>query len=369
MARGRGGGRGGRGHGRRGGFGGHRGRFGRRHYHGRGGGGGFSNTAEAFEGVMDRMSAAPVVPKLMNGALILEGKDTEIIRNVDWFSQPVGTQFSQPMVIMQPTYQMMGQEQLMAQANLTTQEGMQQQWNQFDPQEFAEMYPQVQVQPQENSSIGWNPGQNNTADLSQQMATLQPGGQMGQGNMMQPGLMGDMQSLQFQANAMNMGLQPMITFQPSQPISQVPLVTQLHVTTVGNKTEPTGSACFWLTLISGMFLIFPLCFMCCTWWLKLVYPKYEVNPELYHSLVRFIRSSHGCRFLNLKVCDNAFNNEKARILFDGLQGTQLTAFAFENVAGNFNYAGSESDDFMVNAGLLRQLPMTVTMKWGEMVVA
>jgi hypothetical protein len=130
--------------------------------------------------------------------------------------------------------------------------------------------------------------------------------------------------------------------------------------------SPNTNACYWLTLITGFIFIFPLFCMDCTWWQKLVYPKYEVSLELYHSLIRFIRNCHSCRLLNLKVCDNAFNNEKARILFDGLQGTQLTAFAFENVAGNFNYAGSESDDFMVNAGLLRQLPMTVTMKWGDM---
>jgi hypothetical protein len=161
----------------------------------------------------------------------------------------------------------------------------------------------------------------------------------------------------------------MISFQPVPPISEAPVVEQLYVTVVGERIESTGWACFWLTIISGMFFIFPFFFMCCSWWQKKVFPKYEISSNFYLSLTRFARSSPNCRYLNIKVCDNAFTSDKARALFNGLQGSRLTAFSFTNVAGNFNYANNESDEFMTNANLLKQLPMTVTAKWGEMIMA
>jgi hypothetical protein len=161
------------------------------------------------------------------------------------------------------------------------------------------------------------------------------------------------------------GMQQMVTFQPATSAS-CPAIYQLHVTAIGNKTASSGTFCYILTLITAVLLIIPLFFMSCKWWQKLIYPKYEVNPELYHSVVRFIRRQESCVSLSLKVCDNGFDASKARILAEGLQGTRVVTFAFVNMAGLFNYAGSEADDFQENAAMIKQLPITVIMMWGTL---
>lgn len=55
---------------------------------------------------------------------------------------------------------------------------------------------------------------------------------------------------------------------PTQPISQA------NITIAGSQTSFGSDCCFILTIILGSFIIFPLCFMCCMWWRKIVYPRY-----------------------------------------------------------------------------------------------
>ena len=76
-----------------------------------------------------------------------------------------------------------------------------------------------------------------------------------------------------------MGIPPMSLI-PPMPISNMAqgtgqsLVYQANITIVGNKTSSRNSCCFCATYCLGSFLIFPLCFMCCMWWKKIVYPRY-----------------------------------------------------------------------------------------------
>jgi len=67
------------------------------------------------------------------------------------------------------------------------------------------------------------------------------------------------------------------------------------------------------------------------------------------------------------VADNAFNAEKASILYDGLIGSQVGAFNFINMALDCNYKQSEADNFMTNVACLKDLGQTKTsLTWGEM---
>ena len=59
----------------------------------------------------------------------------------------------------------------------------------------------------------------------------------------------------------------------------IPIHT-VDITVVGNTAETGNSACYCLTCLF-VCLIFPIFFMCCDWWKRIVYPKYEVNPETY----------------------------------------------------------------------------------------
>jgi hypothetical protein len=49
---------------------------------------------------MTLLASTVIVPRVMKSALILEGKDTDIVHNLDIFSQPAGTRFEKPIEVM-----------------------------------------------------------------------------------------------------------------------------------------------------------------------------------------------------------------------------------------------------------------------------
>ena len=67
---------------------------------------------------------------------------------------------------------------------------------------------------------------------------------------------------------------------------------------------------------------------------------YDLSVNFYRLVGTFIRKETQCRVLKLTVVDNAFNTEKARALYEGLQGTQLTGLTFVNFALACNYLGT-----------------------------
>lgn len=69
----------------------------------------------------------------------------------------------------------------------------------------------------------------------------------------------------------------------SQPIAEA------NITVVGNKTENGNQCCLISTIFLGGCLIFPLFFMCCSWWKKIVSCKYDLNIEFYRLLGDFLR--------------------------------------------------------------------------------
>jgi hypothetical protein len=110
------------------------------------------------------------------------------------------------------------------------------------------------------------------------------------------------------------------------------LVQQASITLVGNKTKPSNTCCFSVTILLGAFFIIPLCFMCCMWWKKIVYPTYEVSIEAYQALADLIQRLPNLSQLNLTVVDSAFNAEKARMLHEALSRTRITGLNFTNRA-------------------------------------
>ena len=81
-------------------------------------------------------------------------------------------------------------------------------------------------------------------------------------------------------------------------------------------------------------------FLCCMCTRQLTYPRYDLSVNFYRLVGTFIRKETQCRVLKLTVVDNAFNTEKARALYEGLQGTQLTGLTFVNFALACNYLGT-----------------------------
>ena len=150
----------------------------------------------------------------------------------------------------------------------------------------------------------------------------------------------------------------------------VPVTTQNHfpkidITVIGNKTSAYNACCYCFTMFFASLLIFPLCFMCCMWWKKIVYPKYEVNIEFYRAVGRFLRSTNTVTHLTLNICDNAFDAAKARALYESLEGTSLQQFTLSNKALACNYQSDEADSFLQNVTPIKGLNMTANMTWGD----
>lgn len=105
---------------------------------------------------------------------------------------------------------------------------------------------------------------------------------------------------------------------------------------VGNKTKPSNQCCMWFTIMFGC-LIFPILFMYCVWWKRLVHPHYEMNIKFYRSISPFLRTCTTCTALTVTVVGNAFDKQRADILYESIQGTQLRSFTFENKAIAIDY--------------------------------
>lgn len=116
-----------------------------------------------------------------------------------------------------------------------------------------------------------------------------------------------------------------------------PIFTEASITVVGVKTSPGSRCCALMTALLGACLIFPLFFMCCIWWKKIVHPLYSLAPEFYRAIGTFLARERHCRMLNLTVYDNSFNAQKARILYESLAGSSLTGFSFTNGVLACNY--------------------------------
>jgi hypothetical protein len=61
-------------------------------------------------------------------------------------------------------------------------------------------------------------------------------------------------------------------------------------------------------------LIFPIFFMCCDWWKKIVSPFYEISFQTYQTLARIINQNSTINYLNLTVVDNALDAQKINLL-------------------------------------------------------
>mgnify|MGYP003338793558 CR=1 FL=1 len=87
--------------------------------------------------------------------------------------------------------------------------------------------------------------------------------------------------------------------------------------------------CFVCTILWGSILLFPLCFMCCDWWMKMVYSSYEVPESTYKALQNLICNTP-LQTLTLTVTDNRLNTTKAQILYDLLSRSQVKGFTLVN---------------------------------------
>lgn len=115
---------------------------------------------------------------------------------------------------------------------------------------------------------------------------------------------------------------------PGLPQPPPNFIQEAKLNVAGTKASTTSFCCMMMTFMLGSFFIFPLFFMCCSWWKSIVFPKYEVSLEFYKAVGRFLRTCTTCVSLSVVVVDSAFDQAKARALYQSLEGTQLKNFTF-----------------------------------------
>ena len=77
-------------------------------------------------------------------------------------------------------------------------------------------------------------------------------------------------------------------------------------------------------------LHFALCFMCCSWWQKIVSAVFEIRNETYVAINTFLANNPHIKVLNLRVVDNTFNATKARFIYDIAETNRLTGLTLVN---------------------------------------
>lgn len=95
-----------------------------------------------------------------------------------------------------------------------------------------------------------------------------------------PGNMVPMEQMAFDPMYANQGMGypgPPGQLMPPQPMAMPTSFPKVDIMAVGNKTKSYNSTCYTFTFLLGGCCILPLLFMCCMWWKKIVYPKYELN--------------------------------------------------------------------------------------------
>ena len=95
--------------------------------------------------------------------------------------------------------------------------------------------------------------------------------------------------------------------------------------------------CMVCTFIAGGFLIFPLCFMCCNWWKKMVFPVFDIPMTTWQAIGRLFTLPN-LQAITLNLADNTFDKSKADLLYSyASEARNLKGMTFVNSASHFDY--------------------------------
>lgn len=114
----------------------------------------------------------------------------------------------------------------------------------------------------------------------------------------------------------------------------------------------------------GGVLIFPLAFMFCNWWKKVVYPAFEIPETTYHAL-QVLLSAPNMETISLSFVDNCLTKVKTEIMYKIFsRATSLKSLTFVNGAGMFDYENQEFTNFKDNFLPIKRLPILSDIRWG-----
>lgn len=134
-------------------------------------------------------------------------------------------------------------------------------------------------------------------------------------------------------------------------------IREATINCTGTQISEMNMMCLICTICWGSFLIFPLCFMCCDWWMRMTYPSFDVPESTYRALQNLILGSP-LQTLSMTVTDNRLGAQKAQILYDILSRSQLKGFTLVNGAGHYDLDNNEYSNFVENMRVLKKLPIS-----------
>jgi hypothetical protein len=114
----------------------------------------------------------------------------------------------------------------------------------------------------------------------------------------------------------------------------------------------------------GSIFLFPLFFICCDWWKKIINKLYSVEMSGYEGAAQLILNSRADD-VYLMVQDNLFNESKAQVLIKALERSAVRNFVFNNVAVGFNSDGSNFSDFDIYMRPIKSLGMRSDISWAS----
>jgi hypothetical protein len=138
----------------------------------------------------------------------------------------------------------------------------------------------------------------------------------------------------------------------------------LRINVSGTMVKNNSLCCYWNTIIWGSIFLFPLFFICCDWWKRIVNRIFEVNVEGYEGVARMILNSRA-EDVYIMVQDNLFNAVKAQILIRALERSAVRNLVFTNLAVGFNAEGHNYSDFEVYMKQIKGMHMKSDISWAN----
>ena len=136
----------------------------------------------------------------------------------------------------------------------------------------------------------------------------------------------------------------------------------------GTQVSQFGMCCFIWTIVWGSILIFPLFFMCCDWWKRIVYPSFSVSYSAYGAIRNIVKIS-SLQNLTLTVTDNTFDQQKINLLYEIISTSNLKAFTFINLAGMYDYSSANQySEFFNRMKAFKKLPIITDLRWSYEIV-
>lgn len=121
---------------------------------------------------------------------------------------------------------------------------------------------------------------------------------------------GGIMSGTFMYSGNSMGLQTRLESLMPEEINSI---REINISCTGNEIKSVNIMCLICMFFWGTFLLFPMCFMFCGWWKKIVWPAHDVPIQAYQALCHLLSSSNVIN-LSLRVNDNRFGADKCQIL-------------------------------------------------------